>query len=453
MLNNSAFFDYKNRVRLPRSFNVYFSLDGGCMSNDISLEQKLLELAECLWLGLDLYKVMKDKVDNHTHLPDYEECAISKLAFFVEHLRSGGTKQQWLTNTLINDPVIDGLKVRKLKLREVVNLFSEELLMRYRGDHLAEYKWNYDEVMKDYIEGKISRDELAEIFYKPTDETKIPITEDEVRALNPWGGDFLKPSWSKLVDEKSEWLLRRDAYYITEFNKKYKGTDNEYILNIRPEVFSGNPLKAKVVALSLNPGYLHRVNNLLGKLMPPQIAEEIIAFKEQQMQLRVNGFMIDSVGRYKDVSVRDAANMYDGWYWYDILNNFRKEAGLPDGKDGHDVVYDYFSLIQYIGYASKSFKELSNNTTLPSQRFTRLLVHYIAQNRKDVIFIVSRAEKRWRELIGEEYWKLLEDEKRLVLRRRFDNKNGAQQTIRTQNFNQKGFEGDGFDKIVSTLKG
>ena len=452
MLDYSCFFNDEFKAKLPRSFNVYFPLDGGCLSDTISEEQKLVELAECLWLGLDLYKVMKDKVDNHKHLPDYEESAIRKLALFLEDLRSDGTEQDMLTYTLIVDSVIDGVKVRKLKLKEVVDLFSKELLMRYRGDHLAECKWNYDEVMKDYLEDKISRDELAEQFYKPTDETKIPITEDEVRALNPWGGDFLNPNWSQLVDEKSEWLLRRDAYIIKEFNKKYKGSDYEFILNIRPEIFSGNPLKAKVVALSLNPGYVHRINNLLGKLMPSQLAEEIIAFKEQQMQLRVNSFMIDSVGRYKDVSVRDAANMYDGWYWYDILNNFRKEAGLPDGKNGHDVVYDNFSLIQYIGYTSKSFKELSNKTILPSQRFTKLLVHYIAQNRKDVIFVVSRSETKWRKLIGEEIWDMLKKEDRLVHRKQFKNNKGMNQTIRTQGFTKGSFMGNSFDRIVESLK-
>ena len=456
MLNNSVFFDFNLKARLPRSLNVYFGLDSGALSNTISMEQKFLELGTCLWYGLDLYKEMKEIVDNHAHIPDYEESAIRRVAFYLEELRSGGTKQPMFTSTLIDDPVIDGVDVRKLGLKEVVNLFSKELLMRYRGDHLAEYKWNYDEVMQDYVEGRISRDELAERFYKPTDETKIPITEDEVRSMNPWDGDYLKPNWSQLVDEDSEWLLRQDAYYIRKFNEQYKGTDYEYILNVRPEVFNGNPLKAKVVALSLNPGYVHRVNNLLGKMMPPQIAEEIIAFKERQLQLRVKSFMIDSVGRYKGVSVRDAANMYDDWYWYDILNKFRQEAELPDEEehDEHDIVYDNFSLIQYIGYPSKSFKDLSKNTILPSQRFTKLLVHYIAQNRKDVIFVVSRSEDKWRGLIGEEYWEMRKADKRLVLRRRFKNKKGAEQAIRTQYFNRKGFEGeDAFDRIVSAMKG
>ena len=48
---------------------------------------------------------------------------------------------------------------------------------------------------------------------------------------------------------------------------------------------------------------------------------------------------------------------------------------------------------------------------------------------------------------------MLEKEKRLVLRRRFENKNGVDQTIRTQNFNRKGFEEDAFDRIVSAMKG
>ena len=73
-------------------------------------------------------------------------------------------------------------------------------------------------------------------------------------------------------------------------------------------------------------------------------------------------------------------------------------------------------------------------------------------NMKDVLFVVSRSEREWRGLIGEEIWNLLESENRLVHRKQFVNKNGIQQTIRTQEFTRNAFAADGFDRIVKSLQ-
>lgn len=45
-----------------------------------------------------------------------------------------------------------------------------------------------------------------------------------------------------------------------------------------------------------------------------------------------------------------------------------------------------------------------------------------------------------------------EKDNRLVHRKQFTNKNGKNQTIRTQGFTRDSFKGNGFDRIVETLR-
>ena len=295
--------------------------------------------------------------------------------------------------------------------------------------------------------------DLINKLTSPTSATDIPISEQEIRDNNPWSSlyEFINPIDDVFFDKDSNWLLKDDAYYIEKFNKKNQG-DCEFITNLRPEPFTGNPLTSKVIVLTLNPGYICRANDMLARVMPPQITEVIKYQLNAQLCLRAKSFMCENTNTSWNVTYREAQNIIGDWYWYDIFENFRKEAGLSAEDSPEDVIYDNVSLVQYIGYFSKSYKALPAGVTLPSQRFTRLLVHYIALNKKNVLFVVSRSEKEWRGLIGEEIWNLLESENRLVHRKQFTNKNGTLQTIRTQEFTRNAFTADGFDRIVKTLQ-
>ena len=48
--------------------------------------------------------------------------------------------------------------------------------------------------------------------------------------------------------------------------------------------------------------------------------------------------------------------------------------------------------------------------------------------------------------------KMLDEEKRLVHRKRFKNKNDVWQTIRTQYFTEESFEDGGFDRIADKFR-
>ena len=109
-----------------------------------------------------------------------------------------------------------------------------------------------------------------------------------------------------------------------------------------------------------------------------------------------------------------------------------------------------YQLVQYVGYASKSWKPIPKKYPLPSQEFTRQLVGYLAFHTKAII-VVSRSYNEWKELLGDVIWKKLKDDNRLVCRKTIVDKNGVCRHIRTQSFTKTTFEGDGFDRIAESL--
>lgn len=80
-----------------------------------------------------------------------------------------------------------------------------------------------------------------------------------------------------------------------------------------------------------------------------------------------------------------------------------------------------------------------------------MLIHYLALN-TDTLFVVSRSEKLWKRLIGDEIWEMLDNDKRLVHRKKFENKKGITQAIRTQGFTKASFEDGGFDRIADKFR-
>ena len=123
----------------------------------------------------------------------------------------------------------------------------------------------------------------------------------------------------------------------------------------------------------------------------------------------------------------------------------------PEG-DTEDDIFDNVALVQYVGYASQSWKPIPKKYPLPSQEFTRQLVGYLAFHAKTKpIIVVSRSYNEWKELLGDVIWKKLKDDNRLVCRKTIVDKNGISRHIRTQSFSKKTFEGDGFDRIAEAL--
>lgn len=436
MTTYTQFWDIEGNIRFPRPERTYFD-DGADEFKDITFDEKLLEIAYCVWHGLSIYDEVKTTLQEHTSV---NESTIKRcLLMYIEYLRSGDLKN---ISYVILNKTLNG----KTVIKQAADLLSEELMLRYRlpangvPHYLEKAYWNYKE-----LEGKVD-------FAKPTIVSAIPLTEQEIIDINPWQSAYVNPNRSVLYDPDAEWLLVDDEKMIKEFNEK-ADNDHCFELGMRPEPFNGNPLRSKVVILSLNPGYKYRVNNLVARLlqMIQPIEKVVKQHKDLQLKLSVNSFFCKRNNNMAGnaLSYRDAHCMLDDWYWYDIFKDFRKEAGLPEENDENDVIFNNVSVVQYVGYLSKSWKSLPK--FLPSQRFTRMLIHYLSLN-TDTLFVVSRSEELWKRLIGEEIWEILDNNKRLVHRKKFENKNGISQTIRTQGFTKGSFEDGGLDRIVKALK-
>lgn len=435
MTDYSYYWNIDGEIRLPRPERTYFD-DISEEYKGVTTEQKLMDIAYCVWHGLSLYGEVKTTLQEHTQVSKVtiKRCLIN----YIEFLRSGYTKNR--SYFAIKS---------KLNIKQISTLLSEELMLRYRlpanGDdhYLVTAHWNYNNIEND------------DDFLKPTKVSAIPLTEDEIRAINPWQGSYINPNRSALYDPTSQWLLVEDEQIIKEFNEKNKNNDYKFELGMRPEPFNGNPLTAKVIVLSLNPGYVYRVNNLFARLlqMVQKVEEPIKKHKDDQLRFMVKSFFCQRSKSSNSVELncREAHCMLDDWYWYDIFDQFlneAKESGLLTDYS-LDKIFDNVALVQYIGYISKKGKPL--HKVLPSQRFARMLIHYLGI-KTNVLFVISRSEEFWHKLIGDDIWDMLDKDKRLVHRKKNKDKNEVDRTIRTQGFTEKSFMDGGFERIVNALK-
>ena len=134
-------------------------------------------------------------------------------------------------------------------------------------------------------------------------------TEDEVKELNPWKEEFVTKSESTLYDPNAKWVLNKDEETIDKYNEENK-PDYKFILSNRPEPFTGNPLKAKVVILTLNPGYVERANKDIAMELQESgskdILQAVINHKDEQLRLEAKSFFCPRIKKNGNLSYREA---------------------------------------------------------------------------------------------------------------------------------------------------
>ena len=239
-------------------------------------------------------------------------------------------------------------------------------------------------------------------------------TEELFGTKNPWEEVADMYNWQEkdcLFSKKACYVCEGDKKEIDEFNEKLektlKGKDkkaqqeilkDKIVTNIPAEPWWGNPLTARLIILSLNPGYVPEVNEKLAKLLQSNdaVREQLISFKAKTLRLEADSFLPPDDNLCKPVSCKDAVNMLGDWYWYRMLKRVRTEVGIDE-----DEFFKKIALIEYHGYSS----ETSNRTFplrkqyLKSQEFIRELIHYVAQ-KDNVRFLIMRSAEKWKELLN-----------------------------------------------------
>ena len=233
------------------------------------------------------------------------------------------------------------------------------------------------------------------------------MTAEQLKKENPW----VKVA-DMYMSDKADCLYGENKYYcegdrdaIENYNNKAKRTSDKIITNIPAEPWWGNPLKARLIILSLNPGYVPEVNKTLALLMQTNadVRRHLIDYKAKTLRLEAESFLPeDETIDDCPISCKEAVNMLGDWYWVKMLRELRQNTKLCD-KD----FYRRIALVEYHGYSSQTSGRVfpRKGDKLVSQDFLKKLLWYVAENRKEeVCFLVMRAKKEWRNLLSDKFF-------------------------------------------------
>lgn len=394
MINYSRYYLGGN-LTLPRPIRTYFDY-GAHEWKDITPRQKLLDIGYLTTMGYNFFQDIQHILKTHPYISESE--VKYSIALLMAEL-SGRTVED------ITD------RYENVTLKKMLDDFKDFVINQY----ILPYDGS-DHYLIDWIVGA---------------------KDDDILKANHWNTVADECHGNEaLFSKDNEYIYPGDEASIEKYNAS--ATDEtRFRLNTIPYPFQGNPLTAKVIILSLNAGYVTRVNDYFAKILQhfPQLAEGVMCFMRDNLRLQVEEFMPEV--RYamkRHPNYQDAYNMLGDWYWYDILSKWEKE-----GLTSEDI-FSHVALIQYIPYASEKAKDLPKDCTLPSQIFAQKLVRHIA-NTKDTLFVVPRAVKKWNELLGAT-WQKLEEEGRIII-----GKNPLNQHLSSNNLGEEQYR-----KIINHLK-
>lgn len=221
-------------------------------------------------------------------------------------------------------------------------------------------------------------------------------------------------------------------------NKLPSSDNDEYklITCIPPEPWQGNPLKAKLVILTLNPGYVEKQNHALADAIQKidGINSFIADFKAQTLRLEAESFLPDNSNNGGGLSPADYINIIGDWYWYKKLTPLMERL---QGDLDEQEFFRNIAIIQYLPYTSISYKD-KKYKGIGSQEFTKKLVLHILNKEEDIMVLVLRGSSKWKELLGEE--KLRSSDKVII------------NTNRSQSISPGNLGEEEFEKICKILR-
>ncbi|WP_308769252.1 hypothetical protein [uncultured Bacteroides sp.] len=418
----SAFYPYNDdTITLPHRTRAYIDSSSDEFKH-LTIEDKLCNLGFAVTRGMNLHAEIQRDISEHTknvQYRNYEDNAKKSLFSYIDYLRE---TENLFTETL--------LEQRKVDLIQLINLLVEEILLRYNeypDVNSKEYIVSFISIPLDYtaiinrFDIKYPDDKLACYNYLLTSQesiSKATINRDYILYLNRWKELLPKLSGYDLYFAY-DMVFPCDEAYVYAYNKKQKGKPaKQLILNIPPEPWSGNILNSKLVILSLNPGYVEHLNKNLANMFKPQMAEEIMEDKRKVLSMEGTKF-----------DYYEPTRILGDYYW-------RKKL-LPlgvavYGEQDKEKIFNHVSLCQYFAYTSlesPSIKDL-----FPSQKFTKMVLLYLATSVKEVKFLVMRHEAQWKKLMGDGLWNYLYDNNRLLVSKNYANQCLTEKNIGTANY-------------------
>ena len=423
------------RVSLPeRHIKAY--VDDYCHEfGQTDTDTKLMHLLYVADKGFDILSHIREFLDNH---PEISQDSIKQtLAYFVSHLRYPEGDRY------VDDQFAMANYLKEtLSLEKVLNLLMMEIRLRFsytEDDKSVNFTKKYlrwDSLAS--LKKSLKSEELPKCMVNPTGYYSV--SESDIVKENLWPtlvGEYMRSHWYN-ENIKIVYPNPYEEQVIDEFNRNAK-EDYKYVLGAPAEPWRGNPLKAKVVILSLNPGFKLGVNDNVQYERYRAPLEDAMAELINTLSFQVRGLLtpqesyVKSHEEFKEkysmegsqVLCGDALNEIGDYYWYNNINRL---------NINHQKEYEFFrnfAIVQYCAYTSVSFKDFPRGVVLPSQELTKKLIRYLAYEREDVVFVIMRSAAKWKELLDADVWEKMQS--RLIV-----NKNMSQ-SLSENNLGKKNF--------------
>ncbi|MCL2416608.1 MAG: hypothetical protein FWD02_01565 [Bacteroidales bacterium] len=184
-------------------------------------------------------------------------------------------------------------------------------------------------------------------------------------------------------DKNQTYATQEDLPILQEYNENV-GQEHKFILDVLPCPFEGDIFNAKIIILTLNPGFSEDHNHKLYNELNLENQKRITDYHIENLELRGTAVHSD-----------DVTDDLAGNYYTSKTKIIREEYGFQMSD---------FAVVQEIAYQSQGLpnprpKKLKLDK-IKSAEFTRLLVRFIAKYRTDdYVFIIARNETYWKPLL------------------------------------------------------
>lgn len=379
---------------LPKPWKSYFCPN--CTEwNEIDDSERFMDLTLALNDGFKLFECLEEHINEYESFRERD--VREAMCHFIQTLRyqKSSKNDRELTELVLDE---------NLNLRELIELFRVELLMRYSykankdGKLIFSQRFITGEPVSSYLnKHQKTANEIRDLICHPTGWKET--SEESLRANNPWNSLALTYQGYDLYSTTRTFAVDADRELLVRYNEMKKNEHHKYHLEIPAEPWQGNPLKAKIIILSLNPGWQEKYNKEVALTFHAHTSESIFMEKKRTLLFEAEGFF-----PYQKETA-DAINLLSGNYWKgDGKKTGRLSVLKPDTMDEFEF-YKKFAVVQYCAYTSKEYGGgFHKGEILPSQRFTKDLIRYIAYNRSDVKFVILRAEDKWKNLLDADVW-------------------------------------------------
>jgi len=201
---------------------------------------------------------------------------------------------------------------------------------------------------------------------------------------NPWQyvADMAKKS-GHYFDKNQIYACKEDLPILEKYNAKVEDK-YKFVLDILPCPFEGDIFNAKIIVLTLNPGFVKKVNH------------ELYTKVNAEQQKQITDYHVDNLEiQGKTMFPNEAVDLIGDKYWLQKTKELREK---------YDFQNTDFAIIQHVGYQSEKFKKLKELDQLKSIEFTKLLIEFIAKHRTDdYCFVIARNKEFWRDILRTQY--------------------------------------------------